>query len=89
MVMKVKFSVVQVSGGHQEDPKGPCTTYSGSGEPSTVTITTANNVTLPPIHLDKGATVQVCDDTGVATVRGESKTRPKGLGGKGGKRGKG
>lgn len=86
MVMKIKWVAIKVEGTHHEEPgSGNCTTFSSSGgSPSTVTITDSNKVTHPPIHLDQGATVEVCSD--VATVKGESKTRPKGSGGKGGKR---
>lgn len=79
MTMKIKWVMVKVDGTHGEESNaaGNCTTYKGSGSPATVTIKDAAGTTLPPIHLDTGATVEVCD-SGVATVKGESKRRPKG-----------
>jgi hypothetical protein len=45
----------------------------------------ASGTFLPLIDLTPAVTVKVCDD-GNATVKGESKTRPKGFAPRGGKR---
>lgn len=85
MTMKIKWVMVKVDGEHSETELGGCTTYKGSGPPATVTIKDASGTFLPLIDLTPAVTVKVCDD-GNATVKGESKTRPKGFAPRGGKR---
>lgn len=84
--MKIRWVVVQVNGDHSEKESGSCTTYEGKGAtPGNVIIKDASGTILPVIDLTPGVTVKVCDD-GNATVKGESRTRPKGFGPRGGKR---
>jgi tartrate dehydratase alpha subunit/fumarate hydratase class I-like protein len=64
---KIKWVTIEVGTNASEDHDGNCTKYYSEGEPQKVTITSMNGKTFN-VTLEKGGTVTVCDDTGVATV---------------------
>jgi len=85
MSMKIKWSMIKVEGEPVEGQSDAgCTTYKYGGVPAKITISVTGGGKDVPVVMKTGTTVEVCSD--VATVKGEMRTRPKGSGGKGGKR---
>jgi hypothetical protein len=83
MVKKIKWVEVEVSDNASFTSEGNCTTYysaGGAGASASVSITNTRGKKTK-VGLGKGARVQVCDDTQVATVQeGASRSARKSKG---------
>ncbi len=71
MVKKIRWVMVEIPDNASEEHEGNCTKFYSVGEPAKVTITNTLGKTTTVTLKKEGATVTVCDDTGVATVDGE------------------